>query len=79
MNRKRVESLVKKLGWEVLGINRHVKCKDNEGNIRIISSGRLKKCADNPKFFKGSDCNRSLWLKNKDLDKTTIKLNTKRR
>lgn len=77
MDRKRMESLVKKLGWKVIKINRHLKCLDQQGNIRIISYGRLKKCADNPKFFRGSDCNRSMWLKNQKLETTPYELNTK--
>jgi len=77
MDRKRMESLVKQLGWKIFKINRHVKCIDQNGNIRIISYGRLKKCADNPKFLKGSDCNKTIWLKNKDLSKSSLKINTK--
>ena len=69
MNRKRIESLLKELGWTIIRINRHVKCRDQKGNIRIISYGRLKQCADNPKFFKGSNCNKTIWLKNKNPDK----------
>lgn len=69
MNRRRVESLIKQMGWELISVNRHYKCKDEKGNIRIISNRRLKLCADNPKFVRGNTCNKTVWLKNKDANK----------
>lgn len=69
MQRKRVESILKQLGWTVISMNKHIKCKDQNNNIRIISHTLVKKCADNPRFFNDSASNKTRWLKNKNIIK----------
>ncbi len=63
--KNRIFSTLKKLGYEFINENRHIKCKDPDGNIRLVSRKYLKRCADNPRFIRTVISNRGLYLKNK--------------
>lgn len=65
MVKGKAKAVLKKLGYTVLGENRHIKCMDQDGNIRIVSRKYLERCANNPRFFNTVTSNRGLWLKNK--------------
>lgn len=61
----RMFSVLKSLGYEFINENRHIKCRDSEGNIRLVSRKYLRRCIDNPRFFRTVISNRGLYLKNK--------------
>ena len=63
--KNKIPSVLKKLGYTIIGENRHIKCRDKDGNIRIVSRKYLDRCANNPRFFNTVTSNRGLWLKNK--------------
>ena len=72
MKTRQVESVLKKLGYTLISDNRHVKCIDKDGNIRVMSRKYLKRAVSNSRFFRTILSNRSLYMKNKDPNKMTI-------
>ena len=68
MRTTQVKSALKKLGYTFVRDNRHLKCIDPDGNVRILSKKYLERCMDNPRFLRTIQSNRSLYFKNKTPD-----------
>ena len=65
MRKDQIRSVLKEMGYTLIRDNRHLKCIDKDGNIRIMSKTYLKKCVNNSRFFRTLKSNRTLYFKNK--------------
>ena len=65
MMRKENIKILKELGFTLLNENRHLKCLDADGNIRIVSNKLLSQCKANKRFLNTCLSNKTLWSKNK--------------
>lgn len=61
----KINRALKEMGYTIIRDNRHVKVRDRDGNIRVMSKKYLTRCINNPRFFRTLKSNRTLYFKNK--------------
>lgn len=74
MDSNRIQKVLKKLGYSIIRENKHIKCKDSNGNIHVVSRKYLERCMDNPKFMNTIKSNKCTWLKNKSPEYISNKI-----
>lgn len=68
MKATQVKNTLKSLGYTFISDNRHIKCKDQDGNILVLSKKYLGRAIDNPRFLNTLRSRRCLYFKNKPVD-----------
>lgn len=70
MKTNQVKNALRNLGYTFISDNRHIKCKDRDGNILILSKKYLDRAIDNPRFLNTLRSRRCLYFKNKPINYT---------
>lgn len=68
MNENQVKNTLRNLGYTFISDNRHIKCKDQDGNILVMSKKYLDRATDNPRFLNTLRSRRCLYFKNKPVN-----------